>query len=56
LAPAVVCGAAKKQRESLKNPPKTVEQYLESLERQGLAQTVAALREFAELSKWQKVL
>jgi hypothetical protein len=49
LAPAAVCGAVKKQRESLKNPPKTVEQYLESLERQGLAQTVAALRKFAEL-------
>lgn len=49
LAPAAVCGAAKKQRESLKTPPKTVEQYLESLERQGLAQTVAALREFAGL-------
>jgi hypothetical protein len=48
LAPAAVCGAAKKQRESLKNPPMTVEQYLESLERQGLAQTVAALRKFAE--------
>jgi hypothetical protein len=48
-APAAVCGAAKKQRESLKNPPKTVEQYLESLERQGLAQTVAALRAFGDL-------
>ncbi len=49
LAPAAVCGAAKKQRESLKNPPKTVDEYLESLERQGLPQTVAALRAFAEL-------
>jgi hypothetical protein len=49
LAPGVVFGAAKKQRESLKNPPLTVEQYLQSLERQGLAQTVAALRPFAEL-------
>jgi len=49
VAPAAVCGAAKKQRDSLKNPPKSVEQYLESLERQGLAQTVAALRRFAEL-------
>lgn len=48
LAPAVVCGAAKEQRESLKNPPMTVEQYLQCLERQGLAQTVATLRTFAE--------
>ena len=48
LAPAIVCGAAKKQRESLKNPPLTVEQYLQSLERQGLVQTVATLRTFAE--------
>lgn len=30
-APAIVCDAAKKQRESLKNPPKSVEQYLETL-------------------------
>jgi len=49
LAPNLVCSAAKKQRESLKKPPLTVEQYLESLERQGLAQTVAALRPFADL-------
>lgn len=49
LAPNLVCSAAKKQRESLKNPPFTVEQYLESLARQGLAQTVSALRQFAEL-------
>jgi PIN domain len=49
LAPNVVCSAAKKQRESLKKPPLTVEQYLESLERQGLAQTVAALRQFVDL-------
>ncbi len=49
FAPNLVCSAAKKQRESLKKPALTVEQYLESLERQGLAQTVAALRPFAEL-------
>jgi hypothetical protein len=49
LAPDRVCAAAKRQRESLKNPPLTVDQYLESLERQGLVQTVSALRRFAEL-------
>ncbi len=49
LAPNLVRAAAKKQREILKDPPLTVEQYLESLERQGLAQTVFALRQTAEL-------
>lgn len=49
LAPNLVCSAAKKQRESLKNPPLAVEQFLTSLERQGLAQTVTALRQFASL-------
>ncbi|MBA2226003.1 MAG: PIN domain-containing protein [Thermogemmata sp.] len=48
LAPHLVCSAAKKQRESLKNPPLTVEQYLKSLERQGLGQTVSALRQYVE--------
>lgn len=48
LAPDLVCSAAKKQRESLKRPPMTVEQYLASLERHGLARTVAALRQFAD--------
>lgn len=49
LAPQAVCSAAKHQRESLKNPPMSVDEYLASLERQGLAQTVSALRQFAEL-------
>jgi predicted nucleic acid-binding protein len=49
LAPNLVCSAAKKQRAGLKNPPLTVEEYLASLERQGLAQTVAALRQFGDL-------
>jgi hypothetical protein len=48
VAPTTVCGAARKQRDGLKKPPLTVEQYLASLERQGLAQTVAALRKFGE--------
>ena len=41
LAPRTVCGAAQQQRQSLKNPPMTVEQYFASLERQGLTQTVS---------------
>jgi hypothetical protein len=48
-APNVVCAAAKRQRQSLKRPPLSVEEYLASLERQGLAQTVSSLREYAEL-------
>jgi hypothetical protein len=49
LAPQVVCSAAKRQRESLKNPPLKVEEFISALERQGLPQTVATLRQFAEL-------
>ena len=49
LAPNVVCAAAKRQRQNLKNPPKTVEEFFDALERQGLAQTVAGLKQFAEL-------
>ena len=37
LAAPRVCAAAKRHRESLKNPPKTVEEFLGALERQGLA-------------------
>ena len=49
LAAGQVCRAVKLHRESLKNPPKTVEEYLETLGRQSLPQTVCALREFAEI-------
>jgi predicted nucleic acid-binding protein len=45
LAPGLVAGAARDHRESLRNPPKSIEQYLEALEVQGLTQTVSALRE-----------
>ena len=48
-APNVVCTAAKRHRASLKNPPKDVDEYLTTLEAQGLAQTVSGLRQFAEL-------
>ena len=50
FAPNLVCAAAKRQRASLKKPPMNVEQYLSSLERQGLAQTVSGLRSFAEIN------
>jgi hypothetical protein len=49
LAPNVVCAAAKRHRQSLKNPPKTAEEFLAVLARQGLAQTVAELRRFIDL-------
>lgn len=45
LAPGAVVAAAESHRQSLKNPPKTVSEYLETLERQGLTQTVSVLRE-----------
>lgn len=49
LAPGVVCAAVKRQRESLRNPPKTVEELLTILESQGLTQAVARLRQFNDL-------
>lgn len=49
VALPVVCLAARRHRESLKNPPKTVDEYLATLKRQGLVQTFAELRRFADL-------
>jgi len=46
LAPTIVCSAAKTQRASLKKPPLSAEEYVRSLERQGLPRTVAKLRQF----------
>lgn len=44
-----VCGAFKRQRASLKSPPQSAGQLLDTLERQGLATSVAELRPLAEL-------
>ncbi len=49
IAPAAVVAAVKSQREGLKNPPRTADELLATLELQGLHRTVAALRQFAEL-------
>jgi predicted nucleic acid-binding protein len=49
LAPGAVYGAAKRHRASLRNPPKTVEEYLAALERHGLPQTAARLRNVSDL-------
>jgi predicted nucleic acid-binding protein len=47
-APAI-CAAARRQRQSLRNPPKTVDEFLKILARQQLPQTVTKFREFAAL-------
>ena len=46
VAPELVAGAARDHRESLKNPTKTIEQYLNTLEAQKLTQTVSVLRSY----------
>lgn len=49
LDAALVCSAIKRQRQSLKNPPKTAAELLDTLHAQGLPQTVLRLRSFAPL-------
>ena len=44
VAPDVVMDAAETHRRSLKSPPKSIGEFLASLEAQGLPKTVAALR------------
>lgn len=46
LAPGVALSAARHHQESLKNPPKTQAEYLDMLEKEGLTETVAILREY----------
>lgn len=46
LHAASVCEAAANHRRSLKNPPKTADEYLDTLLKQGLTQTVGLLREW----------
>ena len=46
LAPGVFMRAAQRHRESLKNPAKTAEEYLDMLEKEGLTETVSLLREY----------
>ena len=48
LTPDLFCAAIRKVRARLKNPPYTVDQYLTTLERQGLVATVADLDQFSE--------
>jgi len=49
LAPHLVCAAAKRRREGLKTRPMRVDDFLTALEGQGLAQSVAKLRRFADV-------
>lgn len=49
LGIAAVLEAVQRHRASLRNPPKTTAEYLETLECQSLPKTVAALRGFAAL-------
>jgi hypothetical protein len=44
LSPEIVCTAVKRHRLTLKNPPKSVDEYLETLEKQSLNQTVSQLK------------
>ena len=46
---ALCCKAVKNQRQALKNPPKTVEEFLNILQKQELPQTVSVLRKYADL-------
>jgi predicted nucleic acid-binding protein len=45
LAPGVVCATVSEQAASLKNPPRTLADLLDTLRDNGLVQTVARLRE-----------
>ena len=48
LAPEVVCEAVRLHRQSLKRPPKTVAEFLATLELQEMPRTVEAMRQFAD--------
>lgn len=49
LHPAAVCSAVRAQRESLRSPPRTAEELLDTLLSMGLPESVAQLRHYREL-------
>ena len=49
LAPARIISTVQETRRSLKNPPKSPNEYLATLEKQSLPQTCAYLREYENL-------
>lgn len=48
LAPNAVCAALRRQRQNLKNPPRSAADLLATLERQELSQSARRLREFSQ--------
>src|ERR1019366_1556085 len=49
LAQGLFCSAVRKVRLRLKNPPYTINEYLDTLTRQGLVATVSELKQFSVL-------
>jgi PIN domain-containing protein len=49
IEPDVVCSAIKRLRTNLKNPPTSIDKYLEILEKQSLPNFVKILRKFSNL-------
>ncbi|MBP0014266.1 MAG: PIN domain-containing protein [Roseofilum sp. SBFL] len=49
LSPGLVCATIRDMRARLKRNPRTVEELLGTFEQQGLTETVALLRDYAEL-------
>jgi len=49
LSPGQVCRAVRAHRASLKNPPKSAAEYLDTLRHQSLPSTVSALQDFADV-------
>ncbi|XOV86969.1 MAG: PIN domain-containing protein [Pseudomonadota bacterium] len=49
LDPGRVCQAVKRHRTGLRNPPRNVDEYLSSLNKQSLPQTVQSLSKFSAL-------
>ncbi|MBU2714010.1 PIN domain-containing protein [Zooshikella harenae] len=49
LDPALVCNVVRQHRAALKRPPKSIGDYLDTLETNGLAVTANILRRFAEM-------
>jgi DNA-binding IclR family transcriptional regulator len=49
LVPGTFCAAVRKVRARLKNPPYTVQEYLNTLTQQGLVVTVTELGQYAQV-------
>lgn len=47
-SPEIVCKAVRRHRVSLKNPPKSVGEYVATLREQGLSKTAEALHNFVD--------